>query len=106
VDIILLYKCTITNNLKYCNIGILHDLTTPSWKKCEDMWKEIDRNRGCKIIPTGIGSDYLRICKNEKPTFVEVKDGLHDISPTQKTTRDLVTKLGFGYKVNRCNRDI
>lgn len=77
----------------------------PDWKKCEDAWKEIDRNLGCKIIPTGIGSDYLKICPDQKATFVEVKDGCHDISKTQKMTRDVVRKFGFDYEVKRCNCD-
>ena len=80
-------------------------MAKPDWKKCEDTWKKIDHDRGCKIIPTGIGSDYLRVCPDEKPTFVEVKDGCHDISPTQKATRSDAKKLGFGYQVNRCNCD-
>ena len=78
----------------------------PNWKKCEDAWKAYDKSRDCKVIPTGIGSDYLRICPDETPTFVEVKDGCHDISKTQKSTRTLVKKLGFDYKVERCNCEL
>ena len=71
-------------------------------KDCENFWKSKDRNEGCKVIPTGIGSDYVKFCPDEVPTFVEVKDGCHDISPTQKATRGIVTKMGFGYEVKRC----
>ena len=77
----------------------------PSWKICEDSKKRQDQNRGCRIIDTGIGSDYLRLCPNEKPTFVEVKDGCHSISKLQNKTRTTVQKLGFQYKVERCGCD-
>lgn len=75
----------------------------PSWKQCEDLWKSLAKQQGCKIFKTGIGSDYLKICPDKKPTFVEVKDGCHDISKTQKATRDFVKKIGFNYEVKRCN---
>ncbi len=75
-------------------------------KDCENLWKTHAKNEGCKVIPTGIGSDYVKFCPDEAPVFVEVKDGCHDISPMQKITRDIVTKVGFDYEVKRCNCDL
>ena len=75
-------------------------------KGCEDFWKSVDKSLGCKIIKTGIGSDYLKICPDKKPTFVEVKDGCHSISKTQRVTRDFVKKIGLDYEVKRCNCDL
>jgi len=80
-------------------------MAKPNWKKCEDSWKNYDLSRGCKVVPTGKGSDYLRICPGEKLTFVEVKDGCHSISKTQSSTRELVKKMGFDYKIARCDCD-
>ncbi len=74
-------------------------------KDCEDFWKAHDRQEGCRVIRTGIGSDYVKFCPDEPPTFVEVKDGCHDISPMQKATRDIVTKMGFDYEIKRCSCD-
>jgi hypothetical protein len=75
-------------------------------KDCENFWKTSDKNQGCKIFRTGIGSDYLKLCPGEKPTLVEVKDGCHSISPTQRVTRDFAKKIGLGYEVKRCNCDL
>ncbi len=74
-----------------------------SWKICEDTKKQQDKERDCAIIPTGIGSDYLRLCPGEKPTFVEVKDGCGPLTKTQSATKKLVEKLGLNYKIERCN---
>ena len=78
-------------------------MSNPSWEKCEIEKKEQDKNRGCGIIPTGIGSDYLRICPGEKPTLVEVKDGCGSLTRTQRATKKLAEKIGLNYSVERCH---
>ncbi len=67
--------------------------------------KQAAKDRGCKIIPTGIGSDFLEICPTSKPAFVEVKEGCGPLSSTQRATREIVKKLGFDYRVDRCSCD-
>ena len=75
-------------------------------KDCENYWMNFDKNNNCKVYRTGIGSDYIKFCPNKKPTLVEVKDGCHSISKTQRMTRDFVTKIGINYEVKRCNCDL
>lgn len=84
-------------------VGYSVIMTKSDGKDCENLWKSIDSARGCKIVRTGIGSDYLRICPDEKPTLVEVKDGCHSISKTQQFTKQIAQKVGFDYEVKRCN---
>jgi hypothetical protein len=75
----------------------------PEWKTCETT-KKIDYERqGCLVIPTGKGHDFLTICPNQKPTFVEVKQGCGALSEFQKKTMNEVRKNGFEYKVERCS---
>lgn len=72
-------------------------------RKCEITKISQDENRGCVIIPTGIGSDYARFCPSEKPTLVEVKKGCGSLTPTQKRTKSIVQHLGWNYAIERCN---
>ncbi len=72
------------------------------WQKCERQRMQTDKARGCKIVKTGLGSDYLRLCKGEKPTFVEVKSGSGRKTTLQKATERFAGTIGFGYVEERC----
>jgi len=82
-----------------------HVKKQPSWKQCENSKKHQDKERGCTIIPTGIGSDYARFCSGEKPTLVEVKEGCGNLSKTQSATKKIVERMGWNYQTERCNCD-
>lgn len=75
----------------------------PAWKKCETDKMAADKARGCTIIPTGIGSDYAKFCKGEKPALVEVKSGTGKLTSAQKITKSTVTKVGWNYVEERCD---
>lgn len=64
---------------------------------------ERDRARGCNVERIDEGADYIRTCPGEEPTYVEVKDGCHDISPKQESTMREVREEGGNYEVERCN---
>jgi hypothetical protein len=70
---------------------------------CETAKKIEYGQKGCTVIPTGKGHDFLTICPNEKATFHEVKKGCGDLTEFQKKTRAEVTKSGFGYEIDRCS---
>ena len=74
----------------------------PEWKLCEIRKSMEYKRRGCLVIPTGKGSDFLTICPDKKPTFVEVKSGCGPLTKLQKETMNNVRKSGFGYKIERC----
>jgi hypothetical protein len=65
-------------------------------------WPRIRPEDGT-IIPTGIGSDYARFCKGEKPALVEVKSGTGKLTSAQKITKSTVTKVGWNYVEERCD---
>jgi len=75
----------------------------PDWRKCETVKMAADRDRGCTIIPTGIGSDYARFCKGERPALVEVKSGTGKLTRAQKITKSIATKSGLDYVEERCD---
>ena len=54
-------------------------------------------------MPTGKGHDFLSICPNKKPTFVEVKKGCGSLTEFQKKTMNEVRKGGYEYKIERCS---
>jgi hypothetical protein len=75
----------------------------PEWRICE-MTKKIEHERkGCYVVPTGKGSDFVAICPNKKPIFVEVKQGCGSLTELQKKTMKEVIESGFEYKIERCS---
>src|SRR2546425_6083514 len=58
------------------------------WKDCERFMISRDRKRCCIVIPTGIGSDYVKKCKGEPLTFVDAKLNTPHLTHTQKLVRD------------------
>jgi len=70
---------------------------------CETTKKIEHERKGCLAVPTGKGSDFLSICPDKKPTYVEVKKGCGSLTPFQKKTRDEVRKSGYEYKIERCS---
>lgn len=77
--------------------------TLPDWKLCEIARSIEYEQRKCLVIPTGKGSDFLAICPDEKPTFVEVKKGCGPLTKLQKRTMKKVRKSGLNYKIERCD---
>ena len=75
----------------------------PSWKNCENSKKLESKQRGCRTIDTGIGSDFLEMCPDSRPTFVEVKEHCGSISSTQRATKAFAKRIGLGYRVDRCS---
>ena len=73
------------------------------WKLCEIAKSTEYKQRGCLVIPTGKGSDFLAICPDKKPTFVEVKKGCGSLTTLQRKTRNNVRKNGWGYEIERCD---
>jgi len=68
------------------------------------MTKKIEHERkGCYVVPTGKGSDFVAICPNKKPIFVEVKQGCGSLTELQKKTMKEVIESGFEYKIERCS---
>jgi hypothetical protein len=75
----------------------------PEWRICERT-KMIEHEReGCLVVPTGKGSDFIAICPNKKPLFVEVKQGCGSLTEYQKKTMLEVRKSGYEYKTERCS---
>ena len=80
----------------------------PEWRICE-MTKKIEHERkGCYVVPTGKGSDFVAICPNKKPIFVEVKQGCGSLTELQKKTMKEVIESGFEFKIERssCSKKI
>jgi len=73
------------------------------WEICEIAKSTEYKQRGCLVVRTGKGSDFLAICPDKKPTFVEVKKGCGSLTKLQRKTRDNARKSGFEYKVERCD---
>jgi hypothetical protein len=48
----------------------------PKGRICETTKKIEYERKGCLVVPTGKGHDFLAVCPNKKPTFVEVKKRL------------------------------
>ncbi len=71
-------------------------------KKCELEIKNKYSSIGCKTIPTGKGSDFLALCPNKIPTFVEVKSCKSNLTPFQRKIRETIVKSGFNYTIERC----
>lgn len=73
------------------------------WKACE-IAKSLEYERkGCLVIPTGSGSDFFVACSDQKPTFVEVKNGCGGLTRLQRQTQKNARENGFDYKIERCN---
>lgn len=72
------------------------------WEACETSKKVEYESRGCKVIRTGRGSDFVAVCPDKPLTFVEVKKGCGSLSKLQRKTRKQVEKNGLQYKVERC----
>jgi hypothetical protein len=73
------------------------------WRLCEHIKMIEHERRGCAVIHTGKGSDFVAICPDRKPTFVEVKKGCGSLTEFQKKTMQEVRKSGLDYKVERCS---
>jgi len=76
------------------------------WKLCEITKSTEYKQRGCLVIPTGKGSDFLAICPDKSPTFVEVKSACGPLTTLQRETMNNVQKSGFKYKIERCDCSI
>lgn len=75
----------------------------PAWKQCEIDYKKAYEAKGCVVIPTGIGSDFLAACPREKPALIEVKQGGGKLTKVQRVTKAIVEKTGVvDYRVERC----
>ena len=75
----------------------------PEWRICERTKMIEHERRGCLVVPTGKGSDFVSICPDKKPIFVEVKKGCGSLTEFQKKTMQEVRKNGFEYNVERCS---
>jgi hypothetical protein len=73
------------------------------WRVCETTKKIEHERKGCLVVPTGKGHDFLSICPNQKPTFVEVKKGCGSLTEFQKKTMKEIRESGFEYKIERCS---
>jgi hypothetical protein len=74
----------------------------PVGKVCEELKMNEYTMKGCRVLPTGRGSDFLAICPTEKPKLVEVKFCRGGLTPFQRKTRDIAEKSGIPYVVERC----
>jgi len=75
----------------------------PDWRICENAKMIEHERKGCLVVPTGKGHDFLSICPNQKPTFVEVKKGCGSLTEFQKKTMKEVKENGYEYKIERCS---
>jgi hypothetical protein len=75
----------------------------PKWRICETTKKIEYERQGYLVVPTGKGHDFLAIRPNEKPTFVEVKEGCGSLTEFQKKTMNEIRKSGYEYKIERCS---
>ena len=73
------------------------------WRLCERTKKIEHQRKGCYVVQTGKGSDFVAICPNKKPIFVEVKQGCGSLTELQKKTMKEVRESGFEYKIERCS---
>ena len=73
------------------------------WEICEKTKKIEHERQGCLVVPTGKGHDFLAICPDRKPTFVEVKEGCGSLTKFQRKTMNEVRKSGYEYKIERCS---
>ena len=74
----------------------------PAWEHCENEKRQQYSEKGCKVVPTGKGSDFLAICPDQKPLLVEVKDGCHGLTELQKKTMNQANSNGWEYRTERC----
>jgi hypothetical protein len=74
-----------------------------TWRLCERTKMIEYERRGCAVIQTGRGSDFVAVCPDRKATFVEVKKGCGSLTEFQKKTMQEVRKKGFDYEVERCS---
>lgn len=75
----------------------------PKWRICELAKKIEYEQNGCKVVPTGKGSDFAAVCPSKPLTFVEVKQGCGSLTELQKKTMKEVTDSGLEYKIERCS---
>lgn len=71
-------------------------------KACERTKIKQSKKKGCRVIPTGTGSDFLEMCAGKVPTLVEVKARRGSLTPKQRTTKRKAMRSGFGYRIERC----
>ena len=75
----------------------------PEWRICERTKMIEQEHQGCLVVPTGKGHDFLVVCPNKKPTFVEVKKGCGALTEFQRKTMNKVRESGYEYKIERCS---